>query len=297
MELLPKPLVMKFLDKYPKTWKYLINIGLLVKYKTIHRDRIPNKISLGAENLLYINSAENRGRALLLKNGETQIRLTTFWKDAVKNFKPTIVLDVGVNYGECIFSTNYDKETKIFGFEANEQLIPYIELSRDEHKNKDQMKIIHALASDRTNQKQSFYVNRMWSGTSSGITNNMHKSIERQTIDSIRIDSIFKKQDLHHERVLFKVDVEGFEAFVLSGMERLIKESKSCLGFIEFDSHYIRKSGADLKRFLLFLEEHFDIYYYSSENELIELDKVLMENFQRMLDTKDYHTDLVLMKK
>lgn len=296
MELLPKPLFMKFLDKHPKTWKYLINIGLLVKYKTINNHRIPNKIALSSENSLYINSAENRGRALLLKNGETQTRLTTFWKGAVQNFKPTIVLDVGVNYGECIFSTNYEQETKIFGFEANKQLIPFIKRSRDEHKNKEQIKIIHALASDQTKPKQTFYVNRMWSGTSSGINTKMNKSIEMQSIDSIRVDSIFHKQDLQHERVLFKVDVEGFEAFVLNGMERLIKESKSCLGFIEFDSHYIRKSGTDLTRFLLFLDQHFTIYYFTNEDKLNKMEKDIMGNFQKMLRTKDYHTDLVLMK-
>ncbi|MCM3409688.1 FkbM family methyltransferase [Metabacillus litoralis] len=296
MELLPKPLFMKFLDKYPKTWKYLINVGLLIKYKTIHRDRIPNKISLGTENSLYINSAENRGRALLLKNGETQTRLTSFWKEAVMNFKPTIVLDVGVNYGECIFSTNYDKEVKIYGFEANERLIPFIECSRDEHKNKEQIKIIHALASDQTKPKQSFYVNSMWSGTSSGVTRKMNKAIERQTIDSIKVDSLFTDHELLQERVLFKVDVEGFEAFVLNGMERLIQESKSCLGFIEFDSHYIRKSGTDIEDFLLFLEKHFEIYYYTSEDQLIKMDRVLIENFKDMLGTKEYHTDLVLMR-
>lgn len=293
---MPKPLFMKFLDRYPKTWKYLINVGLFLKYKTINQDRIPNKISLSPENSLYINSAENRGRALLLKNGETQTRLTKFWKEAVVNFKPTIVLDVGVNYGECIFSTNYDTEVQIFGFEANERLIPYIERSRDEHKNKEQIKIIHALASNKTKQQQSFYVNSMWSGTSSGVTTKMHKAIERQTIDSIKVDSLFTDQELLQERVLFKVDVEGFEAFVLYGMERLIQESKSCLGFIEFDSHYIRKSGTDIEEFLFFLKKHFEIYYYTSEDQLIKMDRTLMENFKDMLGTKEYHTDLVLMR-
>ncbi|XQY90021.1 FkbM family methyltransferase [Metabacillus sp. HB246100] len=297
MYLLPKPFVMKYLDRYPNTWKYVINLGLFLKYKTINGHRIPNKIALNSENSLYIDSAENRGRALLLKNGETQSRLIKFWKKSVLTFNPTIVLDIGVNYGECMFSTNYKSETIILGFEANKQLIPYIERSRSEHKNKKQMKIIHALASDRDDHKQDFFVNRMWSGTSSAIRAKNNKLMEKHSINSIRVDSIFEGKELSKERVLFKVDVEGFEAFVLNGMTDLIDKSKDCLGFIEFDSHYIRKSGSDLLTFLTFLDHHFDIYYYANNEQLIKMDQQFLKNFKKQLKTKDFHTDLVLMKK
>lgn len=52
-------------------------------------------------------------------------RLTNFWINAINEYSPDLLIDVGVNYGECIFSTNYPKHTQIYGIEANRDLLKY----------------------------------------------------------------------------------------------------------------------------------------------------------------------------
>ena len=83
-----KPLLMKMWEQYPKTWKFLIDLGILLKYKTLNISKLPNKIVLPSSMVLFVNSEENRGRALLISNGMTQKRLTNFWEKAVSDIKP-----------------------------------------------------------------------------------------------------------------------------------------------------------------------------------------------------------------
>ena len=129
----------------PRAWKLLINFGILLKYKTLNINKIPNRIVLPSSNILYVNSEENRGRALLISDGMTQKRLTQFWCNAVEVIRPDLTIDVGVNYGECIFSTIYPTHTKIYGVEANRNLLPYIKKSREAHPNKSQIRIFNVL--------------------------------------------------------------------------------------------------------------------------------------------------------
>ena len=83
----------------------------------------------GSNNRLYLNKEDGRGRWLIKRNGVTQPLITKIWRKAVETINPTIVLDVGLNYGEILFSTICKKKTQIIGIEANKGLAPYIENS------------------------------------------------------------------------------------------------------------------------------------------------------------------------
>lgn len=289
-----KPFMMRLWERYPKSLKYILNIGVFVKYKTLNLNKLPNKIKLPSTNILYINPGENRGRALLIHDGVTQTRLTKFWLKAVKSFKPSLVLDIGVNYGECLFLTTYQSSARIYGIEANHNLIPYLEKSRQDHQNRNQIEIIHAFASDQEYEKKSFYVDTNWSGTSSGIQISAHKMVEKHEVKTITVDSIFKSEHLSQETLLFKIDVEGYEAFVLKGMENLITESKAVLGMIEFDSHYIPKSGVSIEDFLRFLQTYFKVFIFDHDDSLIQINDLTFDQLKSALKTSHIHTDLLL---
>jgi FkbM family methyltransferase len=289
------PVVTKLWSKYPLTWKYLLNVGLFIKYKTINVEKLPTSIKLPSSFNLHINPKENRGRALLISNGMTQAHVTKFWERSVLAFSPTTVLDIGVNYGECLFSIKYSDETKIYGVEANGELIHYINKSMADHPNKNQMKIIHAFASNQKNKSQEFYIDKNWSGTSSG-SDIYPKMVEKHLVKTITVDSFLKELDVCQERILFKIDVEGFESFVLEGMEHVINQTKSMLGIIEFDSEYIQKSGTNLDSFLTNLASNFHVYLIDSLGELHLLTEVTLENLQHLFNSKGIHTDLVLTK-
>jgi FkbM family methyltransferase len=293
-QLMRKPLVMKLWERNPKLWKMILKMGVFLKYKTVNLKKLPNKIKLPSASFLYINPDENRGRALLINDGVTQARLTDFWTKAVQTFEPSIVLDVGVNYGECIFSTRYGSLTKIIGIEANQSLLEYIEQSRNEHNNRSQIQIIHAFASDKEEEYQSFYVDANWSGTSSGVQILTHKMIQKQEVRSVRIDTLLVDENLPEQTILFKVDVEGYEAFVLKGMERIFREGKGALGFIEFDSRYIEKSGVSFEEFFTFLDTFFSIYVYYSDEVLIKASALTFGKLKALFNDDHIHTDFIL---
>ncbi|MEH7177500.1 hypothetical protein [Neobacillus vireti] len=150
-----KTFLLKMWENYPRTWKFLIDVGIFLKYKTLNTSKIPNEIVLLSSNSIFVNSEENRGRALLISNGMTQKRLTNFWSLAVKEYSPDVAIDVGVNYGECIFSTNYPPHTQIYGVEANSDLLKFIHQSKEVHPNKDQMKILMCLRQIKKKKKRS----------------------------------------------------------------------------------------------------------------------------------------------
>ncbi|WP_110114823.1 FkbM family methyltransferase [Bacillus sp. CGMCC 1.16541] len=293
---LRKPVFMKLWESHPKIWKAMVDIGVFLKYKTLNIANLPQAITLPSRHLLYVNPNENRGRVLLIKNGMTQSRLTKFWIDTVQTMKPTIVVDVGVNYGECIFSTDYAAHTKLFGIEANTYLIPYIMKSKEAHPNKEQITIVQAFASNKENENQRFYVDTHWSGTSSASYAPSHNMIEEHDVPTVTIDSLLEGS-LTKERLLFKVDVEGYEAFVLQGMNHTIKECGHVIGFIEFDSEYMKKAYVNLDTFLSFLNEHFHVFMYDYNDELVDITSFTYKQVQEELRYREVHTDLVVVKK
>lgn len=285
---------MKMWEEHPKLWKLLINAGILLKYKTLNTNKIPNKIILPSSHIIYVNTEENRGRALLLSNGVTQKRLIHFWKECVSMCSPDVVIDIGVNYGECIFCTTYPSHTKIVGIEANSDLLPYITNSKEAHPNKAQMTIINAFASDKADEQILFYKDKHWSGTSTASYMPAHKMVEKTPVKTITIDSIFTRE-LHHKTVLFKVDVEGYEAFVLKGMTNVFAKSALAIGFIEFNSEYIEKSGIAVDDFLDFLKEYFTIYLYQEDETLLKADYLNHEDLKMIFGTSYIHTDFILV--
>ncbi|MFC4322925.1 FkbM family methyltransferase [Litchfieldia salsa] len=293
--IISSPVISKLWLKYPRTWKYILNIGLLMKYKTIKLEELPTYIRLRSSFNLHIDPNENRGRALLISNGITQKHVVKFWEESVKAFSPTTVLDIGVNYGECLFSVEYPSKAKIYGIEANKQLLSFINKSKSTHPNQKQIKIINAFASNKEQKTQAFYVDKNWSGTSSGkeIYSGM---VEKHLVKTITVDSLLKEEKLFKERILFKIDVEGYEPFVLEGMKSVIKKSAEVLGIIEFDSTYIKRSGTNIDLFLKKLSVNFKIYMFDNFGELHLIADPTMTSLQDMFKSREIHTDLILVK-
>lgn len=290
------PFFLKMWEQHPRTWKFLIDAGILLKYKTLNSKKIPDHIILSSSHVLYVNKDENRGRAILISDGTTQRRLTDFWRKAVKEFKPDLVIDVGVNYGECLFSITYPQHTDIYGIEANTDLIPFINESRKVHPNQKQIKIINAFASQQDDESVLFYKDKHWSGTSSATYMPAHNMIEKVPVKSMTIDSIVHS-DAVSPKLLFKIDVEGYEPFVLKGMTNLLARSSSAIGFIEFNSEYVEKLGVDIDHFLISLKSSFHIYIFLDDEVIIKGNDLSYEDLQKTFRSEYIHTDFILINK
>lgn len=289
-----RQVLLRMWENYPRLWKTLIDFGVFMKYKTVKYEKLHNKVTLPSSTVIFVNSNENRGRALLINEGVTQKRLSDFWNRSVELYSPDLVIDVGVNYGECIFSTTYPGHTTIYGIEANHQLLKYINKSKAVHPNKEQITIINALASDKNNETKDFYIDQHWSGTSSASYMPSHNMIEKVSVRAITIDSLLQNQP-SYKSVLFKIDVEGYEALVLDGMKEILTNCSFAIGFIEFNSEYISKSGIDIEEFFCFLQKHFTIYIFLEKDKLIQAGNIPYSKLLNIIGTTYIHTDFILV--
>jgi FkbM family methyltransferase len=287
----------KLWHRYPQTWKYLLNLGVLLKYKTMNPDKLPSQVVLSNGNIIHVNPGENRSKAILLRDGVTQIKVNDFWQRSVERFDPTLIIDVGVNYGECIFSANYAENARIWGIEANPYLHRYINQSLQLHTNKSQMTIVNAFASDQDAEVQSFNIDMNWSGTSSAVDLMNHNHIEHVEIPTITIDSLLRHISLDGQRLLFKIDVEGYESFVLKGMETCVTSCDQVLGIIEFDTVYLKKTGIDLNAFVTSLETYFKVYIFLNERNVKKVDHYSYDWLLQFFGTDEFHADFILTSK
>lgn len=267
-------------------------LRVLYTYKRLR----PRKLRLlGSDNFIFVDSKDRRGLQIIRGLGKGhQPELRRVWHDAVLRLQPTIVLDVGLNYGEFLFAETYDRRTKVIGIEANDGLQGWIEKSKKIHPNSDQIEIIYALASDRADERCAFYVDKNWSGASSAILPASADESYRREIRSITVDSIFDGLALEEESLLFKIDTEGYEPAVLKGMRRLVGSCKWSLGITEFNSELLRRLEPDLDRFLSLLMKHFSVYSFDGSGRLLAVDEPRFALLQEAYGTSHVVTDLIL---
>ncbi len=91
---------------------------------------------------------------------------------------------------------------------------------------------------------------------------------------------------------MFKIDVEGFEPIVLSGMQRVLHECKQVVGFIEFNSLFLEKLNINVDEYLAKISQRFKVYLPVGET-LVKLSKVTLEEIRKICGEKDIIEDLV----
>ncbi|KYG33705.1 FkbM family methyltransferase [Alkalihalobacillus trypoxylicola] len=260
----------------------------------------PVTLTFSQDKQLVVNLAEKRGFKLFInkyfnsemtKFSRVQANLNQFWVKTVEEFIPTVVVDVGLNYGEGLFSTIYKEPVDIIGIEPNPYLIDFIRNSIELHPNKNNINVVEAIASNGYNEKLEFFVNEQ-SGLSGLVAQNQGIK-EIIYVQSIKLDDILLKKG-SIDRLLFKIDVEGHEPYVLEGMSKTISSSKEAIGFVEFDSKFLDKQGINIQEYLNFLFKWFLVEIYQ-DRVRTSISKEGLLNLTKM--KKHLHTDLVLIKK
>lgn len=247
----------------------------------------------GSQNGIYVNELDKKGQSLIRTKGISQPRIVNFWRIAIENFKPTIVIDVGVNYGEILYSTVYNQDTLIIGIEANKNFSPYIEKTSQEHPNGNQIIMIYAIAAEKEEAQKDFYIDKLRSGNST-VYHIENRHLIKTTVRSITIDSLFTKKELKDDSVLFKIDVEGYEWNVLKGFFNTLSNCSEFAGCIEFNINFLEKIGVNTEEFLEFLKKHFQIYIPNANFNIVKLHSLTVENLKQynLMDKK--WNDLIL---
>ena len=215
----------------------------LLRYGTLRPERA--KLH-GSSHWIYIDASDPCARKKVIEEplrGKVSDNLI-FWRDFTAHLHPDVVVDVGLNYGECMFGTDYETNATLYGFEANPRLIPHLEKSRADHPAGARMTITNCLVSDAPAEDIPFYVNPDWSGSSSAVRemNDRPQSIEFK-LPAKTIDSVVPLEMARGKTLLFKMDIEGYESKALRGFVETWASVNRSVGFIEFDAQYITWAG------------------------------------------------------
>jgi FkbM family methyltransferase len=214
---------------------------------------------------LFVDTKDNRGRAILDCAGMTQPFTTVLWRSLIKNINPELVLDIGANYGEIALSSTYSSGTQIHLFEPNPYVRAWLKKSVLSRKDVNDVHLHPQLVGNSIGQ-QTFVIDLKWSGTSSAVgeisgSDRMKgqgaEHFEEITVPCTTIDECLANSGVTPgQRLLFKIDVEGYEGHVVSGMKNTLLDAAAYAGIIEFDRNYLRRAGTDPDELVRYFAEN-----------------------------------------
>jgi len=240
---------------------------IVARYGTLN----PRKVRLtGSDNWIHIDPRDARARKKFIYDplrGRASTPLN-FWRAFNAHLRPKLALDVGANFGECLFGLDYNPATHVFGVEASPLIVPCLEKSRSDHPARDRITLFCGLVSDQIADNVPFFVDRNWSGNASAIPAlNDVPNVEKFLLPARTLDSILPRELAAGATLLFKMDIEGFESRAFRGFESTLDATSLAVGFVEFDSTFIVTAGESPQDYFAFLGRRFDIYRLTSPKE------------------------------
>ncbi len=270
----------------------------IVRYGTLR----PQKVKLSdCDNWIHIDPIDRRAVKKFIQD-PLRKRISpplVFWRDFLAKLTPNVAIDVGVNYGECLFGARYGSTTTVFGFEANPKINECLKKSRSDHPDAARIQIIASLVSDSVEEEVAFYSDPSWSGTGSAVRSlNDGANVITSSIPAVTIDSVIPRNLVEGGTLLVKMDIEGYEPRAFGGLQQTIDAAKLVVGFIEFDTTFIREAGSDAEAFYQTLENKFHVYFVTNwrQKRLKRADR-FAELPKSRAEDKRVHTDLLLVTR
>lgn len=260
----------------------------------------PSVVTLpGSRNPIHIDPQDPRAWKILVMAPlfGRLARNQTFWRQACSQLNPGLALDIGLNFGECLFAADYGPRTELHAYEANPALKPFVSKSLAEHPARGQMRVHFGLVSAQPGPTQTFYVDQRWSGGSSAIAG-LHPE-EASRYQAVEVPVISVDSTLGHSpaarpggTLMFKIDVEGYEFRVLEGMQKTLMAPRWSIGLVEFDTALLKKAGESLEAYFAFLTARFEIYAFVKETKATPAGS--WDELRGLFRKPEFHTDLLL---
>lgn len=272
--------------------------AILARYGTLRPTRVHVH---GSANAIHIDPSDARARIKFIRD-PIRGRVTPplrFWRVFNAHLRPDIALDVGVNFGECLFGTDYADHTLVFGVEANPLILPFLEKSRAEHPAGARMHLLGCLVSDAPAHGVPFYVDTQWSGNSSATTTHKDAAgVRRFEVHAECLDALIPAERSRDATMLFKMDIEGYECLALRGFKDTLASVRLAVGFVEFDSKFTASAGVAPEDYVASLLATFEVYRIDSSgsDRLVQIGSFDELPRSRAVDGR-VHTDLVLVTK
>jgi FkbM family methyltransferase len=169
--------------------------------------------------------------------------------------------------------------------------VRYLERSRNAHPHRARMEVTCAVASREPGAPVPFYIDTTWSGRSSALKHSGHKQTEVQMIETTSVDALLDGRVSPSDKMVFKIDVEGFEPNVLEGMIRTLDTVAESVGIIEFNTEFLRKLGMDPITYVEQLASRFHIHLLKGDEAPVRLTGQMLRDAAHR---EEHMADLVL---
>ncbi len=166
--------------------------------------------------VMYADPADERGTYLAMYKGNLDRSAVATWRRLVTEFRPTVALDIGANFGEVAFSTHYSGLRELHLVEPNPAVLTWLRQTvRDAAGDFPGLVLHEGAASDGSGSARLNYHQH------SGVASLSVPSDRGTAVPCFRLDERLKLTS--DDSLLFKLDVEGHERAALEGMAGLLR--------------------------------------------------------------------------
>ena len=108
------------------------------------------------------------------------------------------------------------------------------------------------------------------------------QEFEESKTKTIRLDDYFKKLGILEKISFIKMDIEGSEISALRGMKNILKLNKNLKIFTEINKNALEDNNSNFREMLELLEVY-NFKFYISDDKEIELKKMNIDEFEKLL--------------
>lgn len=248
---------------------------------------------------MFVDLAETRGRRVRQWVGSMRFRNSWCWRSAVRLIHPDVAIDVGANYGEIAFCAKYPPECKVVLIEANRRLAELLLRGAGcRVRRKENWRVLHAAASDYEGEAD-FFIDLTSSGTSRlHATSQLMSRSRVERVPVIRVGDISECRGA--KRLVFKIDVEGTETGVLSGMRDLLDQADVFLGLVELSEKNLVDAGGSACELWNVARKVGRLALFDEEDQLVDCSDMSWADVVETAAARrlrfDYAADLVVYK-
>ncbi|MGB3851207.1 MAG: FkbM family methyltransferase [Tunicatimonas sp.] len=219
---------------------------------------------------------------LMLKNGNCEPGITRCFLENVQLEDDDIMLDIGANIGwySVLFDKYSSASARIYAFEPDPLNYGLLALNAQRN-NAHKITCIPQALSDRQETKTLYLYPHKNRGRHSLLPLHTGEQVE---VDTTTVDSFLSDAQLDPRRVKFvKIDVEGYEYFVLQGAKQLLPHLP--LLHTEYSLAMMEKGGIDAQAFIdLVMEFGFKPFVIDTQGNLLAITAAELATTQRGID-------------